>query len=124
MALTLWILSLVAAVLTLVDQLRRSPADWIAADRDRGSWVTWTGIAGVLFVGQVAAIAYAIRVLPRFARVHEARRVVHPPPPPSPPPAPRHVAPARLWSGSVPPARDALPESRPRRKLIIEIDDL
>ena len=91
------------------------------------------GDAGAAFLGPVAALVYAIGVVPRFAladlAVDDARR-----PPPPAPPAPsaqpvvrRHVAPARLWSSGVPPphaGQEPMPDAPSRRKLVIEIDDV
>jgi hypothetical protein len=131
MALTLWILSLVVAALAVADQARRSPSEWTAADRERGYWMTWTVLAGLVYLGLVAAIVYAIGVVPRFGHVSASddgfRRTV-PPPQPAAPAVRQHVPPQRLWSGTVAPAQtsaqEPLPETPPRRKLIIEIDDV
>lgn len=128
MASTLWIVSLVAAALTVADQLRRPASEWTAADRDRGFWVTWTVIAGFLCLGFVAAIVYAIGVAGRFGHAQQ----VDPGFRTASPPAPRTPAPSQpLWAD-----RRPVPEQRPapgraeptaateRPKLVIEIDDL
>ena len=131
MTLTLWMVSLASAALTVGDQMRRSASAWIATDRDRGMWVASTVIGGLVFLGPVAALAYAIGVVPRFGHAdgaaEEARRLPSPAPPAAPPAARRHVAPARLWSGSVPPSaagHEPIPDAPSRRKLVIEIDDV
>ena len=111
MTLTLWMVSLAVAALTVADQARRSASAWTAVDRDRGTWVTCTVIGGLVFLGPVAALAYAIGVVPRFGHAdgaaEEARRPPLPPPSTAPaaasaPAARRHVAPERLLVGQRP----------------------
>jgi len=123
----IWVTSLIAAAITVADQLRRPHSQWIAADRDRSYWVSCTVVAGLFACGLVAALVYAIGVLPRFARgpasdaafskstgqVYEPAPARHAPES-APPPAP---APAS------PPALDA-PETPSRGKLVIELDDV
>jgi hypothetical protein len=72
MAVAICALSLLAAGLTLVDQLRRPASAWTAADRDRSYWATTTFIAGLFACGVLAAIAYAVGVLPRFDQMPSA----------------------------------------------------
>ncbi len=55
------VLLCVGAVIAFIDALRRSPSEWIEADRNRGYWL----ITLVLF-SVFAAPFYALFVLPRF----------------------------------------------------------
>jgi hypothetical protein len=135
MTLTLWIVSLVIAALAIADQARRSPSQWTAADRDRGSWMTWTVLVSLVFLGPIAALAYAIGVVPRFGQAGASPAAAGRTPSAAPaahsPPARPYVPPQRLWSGIAPDsarfsasAHEPLPDTPPRRKLVIEIDDV
>lgn len=63
----IYITSVVAAALALVDQLRRPQSAWVSADRDRGWWTTFTVLCGVFALGVVFALIYLIGVVPRFS---------------------------------------------------------
>jgi hypothetical protein len=54
------------ALLLAADQLRRPRAAWEAAGRKRGFWVTLSLTFGFHGLGQYAAAAYVIGVMPRF----------------------------------------------------------
>lgn len=99
----LWILSLLAGGLTAIDQLRRPASQWVAADRDRSFWVTMTVLGGLLYLGIVAAIVYAVTLLPLLGRA-PGGDFAHAPAPvaplapvaPEPPPAPARPATGKL----------------------------
>jgi hypothetical protein len=137
----IWIISLLSGGLALGDQLRRPASEWVAADRDRNYWVTVTVIGSLFCLGVVAAIAYAISVMPRFGTGggpdHGFRKqpaAAAPPPPPhatAPRPAPAASPPAPLWTpppaaaSTTPPQPSApLPAAEPSRKLVIDFDDV
>jgi hypothetical protein len=63
---TFVIMSYLAAVLALLDQVRRPASVWAAADRNRGSWIWATVILGFLACGIFVACAYLVVVVPRF----------------------------------------------------------
>ena len=60
----IWLLSLLAGGLTATDQLRRPESQWAAAGRERSVWVAVAIGGGVACLGIVAAVAYAVAVLP------------------------------------------------------------
>ncbi|MDX6676114.1 MAG: hypothetical protein QOE31_166 [Solirubrobacteraceae bacterium] len=61
--------SYVIAIALPADQMRRSPAEWEAAGRDRRFWVTLTLVLGFHGLGQYAAAAYFVGVRPRLRAV-------------------------------------------------------
>lgn len=61
--------SYVIAFALPADQMRRSPAEWEAAGRDRRFWVTLTLVLGLHGLGQYAAAAYLVGVRPRLRAV-------------------------------------------------------
>jgi hypothetical protein len=58
--------SYVIAIGCAVDQLRRPVAEWEAAGRSRRFWVAVTLVTGFHGIGEYAALAYFVRVVPRF----------------------------------------------------------
>jgi hypothetical protein len=64
-----YILSCVCGVAVIVDALRRSSTQWIAADRDRSFWITMSTILSFFFpVGPLIGLIYLVGVVPRFSR--------------------------------------------------------
>jgi hypothetical protein len=62
-----WIaLSYALGVVLAVDQLRRPPAVWEAAGRNRRFWVVLCCAMGFHGLGEYAAVAYLVGVVPRF----------------------------------------------------------
>lgn len=135
----LWLVSLLAGLVTIGDMLRRPASEWVAADRDRSYWVTMAALGGFMCLGLVAGAVYLMSVVPRLgggagpdpafrkgpAAGATAPPVAAPPPPPrAVPPTPADPAPpAPLWATPADPA-DALPSTEPRRKLVIDLDDI
>lgn len=107
MVTAVWVTSLLAAGLTVLDQFAHPPSNWTAADRDRGYWVTTTVAAGLFCLGIVMAVVYLVGVRSRFGAAQPAdaefRKSAAP------------LAPARL---PAPP-----PEPAGSRKLVIDLDD-
>ena len=58
----------VIAAIACIDALRRSPSEWIEADRNKGFW-----IAMLVLLNGLGVLIYVLFVVPRFA----ARRPVH-----------------------------------------------
>ena len=61
-----------------VDQMRRPLPEWAAAGRHRRFWVSVTLVCGFHGLGQYAALAYLILVLPRFhgLKLGESRKAL------------------------------------------------
>jgi hypothetical protein len=61
-----------------IDQMRRPLQEWEAAGRHRRFWVSVTLVTGFHGLGQYAALAYLILVVPRFhgSRLGESRRAL------------------------------------------------
>ena len=93
-----WIaVSYLLAVVLAFDQLRRSPAQWEQAGRVRGFWVALSVIMGLHGLGQYAAAAYVVSVVPRFRGGEPSR--------------PRRVL--EGWAASIAAAWHAVGENRP-----------
>jgi hypothetical protein len=54
-----WTITIVA----FIDAIRRPASDWASADRNRAFWLVI-----LLFLNALAAVCYAIFVVPRFSR--------------------------------------------------------
>jgi hypothetical protein len=76
-----WTLGIVALVgLPLwgaVDATLHPSENWLAAGRDRTTWVSLMGIGAPVGVGLVAATVYAVRVRPRIVAAAAAQLAVH-----------------------------------------------
>jgi hypothetical protein len=59
--------SYVTALVALADEIRRPASAWVAADRNRGFWITITIVLGLLGCGVLVAVAYLLIVIPGFA---------------------------------------------------------
>jgi uncharacterized iron-regulated membrane protein len=117
--LAIWVISLVASALTLVDQVRRPSSEWTAADRDRSYWIGATAVAGLFACGLLAALVYAIGVLPRFAGAPPSdaafsKRAAHPNP----------TALQSVDDSASAPAIEGSPGAAAPRKLVVELDDV
>jgi uncharacterized membrane protein YdcZ (DUF606 family) len=58
--------SYVIGAVALIDQMRRTPSEWAAADRNRAWWTWMTGMLTLVACGVVAGLAYLFGVVPRF----------------------------------------------------------
>lgn len=59
----------IANAIVFVYALTRPSAAWLAADRNRGFWITIIAMCGVLgAVGLAADVAFVLLVLPRLLR--------------------------------------------------------
>jgi hypothetical protein len=61
------VISYAAAVLALIDQIRRPASAWAAADRNRGWWIGMTVVLGLFACGVIIGACYLVGVVPRFA---------------------------------------------------------
>jgi hypothetical protein len=61
------VLSYLVGVIALVDQLRRSPSEWTAADRNRSWWLGTTAVLSLFACGLLVGFAYLVGVVPYFA---------------------------------------------------------
>jgi hypothetical protein len=64
--------SYVLAIALAVDQLRRPLPTWEAAGRNRRFWVALTFVMGFHGLGEYAAVAYLVGVVPRFRSAERA----------------------------------------------------
>jgi hypothetical protein len=67
-ALILWWLSIGVGALAVVDCVRRPQSAWIAADRARSMWITWTVLASIFFLGIPMGLVYLFAIVPRFSQ--------------------------------------------------------
>jgi hypothetical protein len=83
--------SVAVAAVALADQLRRPESQWTLADRNRGWWTGMTAALGLLGLGVLAGLVYAVAALPRLGRAGDVdpafRHGAAPEAPPVPPPA-------------------------------------
>jgi hypothetical protein len=77
--------SVAVAAVALADQLRRPESQWTLADRNRGWWTGMTAALGLLGLGVLAALVYAVAALDPAFR-HGAAPEAPPVPPPAGPP--------------------------------------
>jgi hypothetical protein len=52
------------------DALRRPHGQWVAADRNRGWWVTTIVTCGVFGLGPIVGAIYLLAIVPGFSRSH------------------------------------------------------
>jgi len=64
---TIIVISYLAGLGALVDQIRRPASQWVAADRNRGAWISATVLCGFPACGLLVALVYLMGVLPRFS---------------------------------------------------------
>jgi uncharacterized iron-regulated membrane protein len=131
MVTVIWAVSLIVSGLVVVDELRRPASEWTAADRNRGYWVGLTVTAGFLFLGVLAALVYAVALVPRFAMAQDSdsafRKHAVPPTARTPmvtsaeAPLPSADRPAPLQPAEQ--SAESLPSVGRSSKLVIEFDD-
>ena len=64
---TILVGSYLCGAVALLDQLRRPPSAWAAADRNRGWWISTTVALGIFACGLFVAAAYLIGVVLAFS---------------------------------------------------------
>jgi hypothetical protein len=68
MAVAIVVVSYVCGVLAILHAISAPQSAWVEADRNRGYWLGTMGVLTLFALGLVAAIAYAVSVVPRLKR--------------------------------------------------------
>lgn len=64
----IFVISYLIGAVTVLDEMRRPHSAWVAADRNRGWWITTSVIFGIAGCGLFMGIAYLVGVLPGLSQ--------------------------------------------------------
>ena len=65
------ILSYASGIVAILHGLAKPASEWVAADRNRGYWLTMMVTGTVVGVGLIATAFYVVGVVPRYASGEE-----------------------------------------------------